>query len=195
VRLFVALDFPDALRQRLRDLMAQLKTACPDARWVKPEGIHVTLKLIGHVDAPKANAIREQLKAVRSERPVEAELRGIGCFPDEKHPRVAWVGVHGSANLAKLAADIEDALAPLGIERETREYSPHLTLARIDFEKVKRTQIEKLVAAAKRLECDNFGSTFGSSHETEFHLHESVTKSTGAEYRIVESFPFVKGLQ
>lgn len=103
---------------------------------------------------------------------------------------MAWAGVHGSANLAKLAANIEDALMPLGIEREQREYSPHLTLARIDSEKAKRTQIEKLIAAVRKLE----GEKLGSAHATEFHLYESVTKPTGAEYRIVESYAFVKGL-
>lgn len=190
MRLFVALDLPDAVRERLRDLMTQLKTACPEARWVRPEGIHVTLKFIGHVDAIKADAIREKLRTIRNERPVEVELRGIGFFPNDKRPRVAWAGVHGSANLAKLAADIEDAIAPLGIERESRQYSPHLTLARINPEKVQRPHIEKLVAAATKFEDANFGS----AHATEFHLYESVTKPSGAEYRIIESYAFVKGL-
>jgi 2'-5' RNA ligase len=190
VRLFVALDLPEAVRDRLRDLITQLKAACPEARWVKPEGIHVTLKFIGHVDATKADAIREKLKTIHSEPPVEMELRGMGFFPNEKRPRVAWVGVHGSANLGQLAADIEDALAPLGIEREKREYSPHLTLARIDAEKVRPTHIEKLVAAARKSEEENFGSV----HGTEFHLYESVTKPSGAEYRIIENYALVKGL-
>jgi 2'-5' RNA ligase len=187
----VALDLPGAVRERLRDLIAQLKITCPDARWVQAESIHVTLKFIGHVDEAKADAIREKLRTIRCERPVEMELRGLGFFPNERQPRVAWAGVHGSANLPKLATDIEDGFAPLGIERETREYSPHLTLARIHPEKVKRTQIEKLVAAARKSE----GENFGSAHETEFHLYESVTKPSGAEYRIIESYAFVKGLQ
>lgn len=83
MRLFVALDIPEAVRERLRDVMVDLRTACPEARWVRPEGIHVTLKFIGHVDSAKADAIREQLRTIRSERPVEMELRGMGFFPNE----------------------------------------------------------------------------------------------------------------
>ena len=117
------------------------------------------------------------------------EFRGMGFFPNERRPRVVWCGVHGSDNLAKLARDMEARVEALGIERETRPYTPHLTLARIDAEKVPRAQIGKLVATAKKFE----DSSFGSARGTEFHLYESVTKPSGAEYKILQSFPFVKG--
>ncbi len=107
MRLFVALDLPEEVRQELRDLIERLSKVCPDARWVRPEGIHITLKFIGHVDAAKADSIRQALEPIRSDRPVEMQFRGLGFFPNERRPRVAWCGVEGSSNLAKLAADIE----------------------------------------------------------------------------------------
>lgn len=189
MRLFVALDLPAEVRQELRNLIERLSKVCPDARWVRPEGIHITLKFIGHVDATKADSIRQALEPIRSDRPIEMKFRGLGFFPNGRRPRVAWCGAEGSSNLAKLAAEIEGAIEPLGIACETRPFTPHLTLSRIDPVKVRRAQIEKLVESAKK-----FASTaFGAARETEFHLYESVTKPSGAEYKRLQSFPFLKG--
>jgi RNA 2',3'-cyclic 3'-phosphodiesterase len=189
VRLFVALDLPAEVRRELQELIERLRKVCPEARWVRPEGIHITLKFIGQVDPAKAELIHRVLKAIRSGSPVEMRFRGMGFFPNERRPRVVWCGVEGSRNLPELAADIEAAVEPLGIAREARPFTPHLTLARIDAEKVRRAHIEKLVEAAKKFE----STTVGSAGETEFHLYESVTKPSGAEYKRLQSFPFLKG--
>lgn len=189
MRLFVALDLPDAVHQKLRDLVDELKRESPDVKWVNPECIHVTLKFIGHVDEAKTHEIQQALGKIHSDRPVTMEFRGMGFFPNERRPRVVWCGVQGSDNMAKLAGDTEAVLEPLGIEREARPYTPHLTLARIDAETVRRAQVEKLVAAAKKFA----DTSFGSVRETKFHLYESVTKPSGAEYRMLQSFSFVKG--
>jgi RNA 2',3'-cyclic 3'-phosphodiesterase len=189
VRLFVALDLPPEVHQELRELIEGLKKLCLDARWVRPEGIHITLKFIGHVDPAKAELICQALEPIRSDRPVEMQFHAMGFFPNERRPRVAWCGVEGSPNLAKLAADIDAAVEPLGIARESRAFTPHLTLARIDPEKVRHAQIEKLVEAAKKFE----SAAFGAAREIEFHLYESVTKPSGAEYKRLQSFPFLKG--
>jgi 2'-5' RNA ligase len=189
VRLFVALDLPEEVHHRLRDLIARLTKHCPDARWVRPEGMHITLKFIGHVDPAKADAIRLALQPVHSHAPVEMQIRGMGFFPNERRPRVVWCGVDATPNLADLAAQVERSLQPLGIEPESRAFTPHLTLARINEEDVRRAEIEKLVEAAKRLET----TSFGSARESEFYLYESITKPAGAEYKRLQVYPFVKG--
>jgi RNA 2',3'-cyclic 3'-phosphodiesterase len=189
VRLFVALDLPEKVSERLGELIDRLRKQCPHARWVRPEGVHITLKFIGHVDGAKADSIRLALERIRSGRPIEMQFRGVGFFPNERRPRVIWCGVEASPNLAGLVAQIEDSLEPLGVERETRAYTPHLTLARIDAEKVRPGEIEKLVEAVKELET----SAFGSSCETAFYLYESVTRPSGAEYKKLQSFAFAKG--
>ncbi|MGA8768629.1 MAG: RNA 2',3'-cyclic phosphodiesterase, partial [Candidatus Acidiferrales bacterium] len=134
MRLFVALELPGEVRQTLGDLIARLKPQCRAAKWVRPEGMHMTLKFIGHAiadgDAKKLDATRAALAAVKSGEPVEMRYRGVGFFPDARRPRVVCCGVEASANLAQLAADIERALEPLGIPREDRAFVPHLTLAR-----------------------------------------------------------------
>jgi 2'-5' RNA ligase len=189
VRLFIALDLPEAVRQEFRELISRLKKTCPGARWVRPEGIHVTLKFLGFTDEKNLDAIRAALLWIRSEQPVEMEFRGLGFFPDERRPRVLWCGVGASANLARLAGDIGRALEPLGIPAETREYVPHLTLARIEPGKISPGEVEQLERAAQRAA----GGSFGSAREAEFYLFESILKPTGAEYKRLQAFPFLKG--
>jgi RNA 2',3'-cyclic 3'-phosphodiesterase len=185
VRLFVALGLPDDVRQALRELVAQLKPAGRSARWVRPEGMHITLKFIGYAAPEKLETIRSALAAIRSAQPVELHLGGIGFFPNEKRPRVVWCGMKASANLARLARDIERALEPLGIAAESRDFVPHLTLARFNAP----VRADELVRAAAELASRDLGS----ARETEFHLFESVLRPAGAEYRKLGSYPFVPG--
>jgi 2'-5' RNA ligase len=136
------------------------------------------------VDAGKLEAIRAVLGEVGSGGDVELRFRGVGFFPNEKRPRVLWAGIAASPNLAPLAAEIDARLEKLGIARETREYAPHLTLARFDPPGIS----EKLRAAAQ----ENAAREFGAVRAGEFHLFESKTRSTGAEYTRLSSFPFTQ---
>ncbi len=189
MRLFVALDLPQEVRQTIHGLVERLQKRCPDLRWARPQGIHVTLKFIGRVDAEKADAIRSALKPIRADQPVEMQFGGLGFFPNKLRPRVLWCGVEASPDLATLAAVVEATLEPLGIPKEPRPFVPHLTLARIDAEKVGRAGMEELARAVKELET----TAFGSAHQTEFHLYETLLKPAGAEYKRLEGFLLLKG--
>ena len=184
MRLFVALDIPDAVRRALRELIARLKPECDDARWVRPEGMHVTLKFLGETDGAKLDSIKAALSPVHSDRPVDLDFRGLGFFPNEFHPRVIWCGVKGSSNLVTLAASVDAALQPLGFSPESREFSPHLTLARFDSLK----GLDTLVRAANNLKSYDFGS----ARQSEFYLYQSVLKRGGAEYTGLATFPIVE---
>ena len=184
MRLFVALDIPDAVRRALRELIARLKPECPDARWVRPEGMHLTLKFLGETDGAKLDSIKAALSPIHSDRPVDLDFRGLGFFPHEFHPRVIWCGVKGSSNLAILAASVDAALQPLGFSRESREFSPHLTLARFDSHK----GLDTLVRAANNLKSYDFGS----ARQSEFYLYQSVLKRGGAEYTRLATCPFLE---
>ena len=189
MRLFVALEIPPAVRENLAALIDELRAADAassknKARWVRAENLHVTLKFIGHVDAGKLDAIRAELAEVGSDAPVELRFRGLGFFPNERRPRVLWAGVEGSPSLAALAGEIDTRLSKLGIPRETRDFSPHLTLARFDPPGIS----EALRAAAQK----NITREFGGVRTGEFHLFESKTRPTGAEYTRLSSFSFVK---
>lgn len=182
MRLFVALEIPSEVRKNLAALIESLRAVSPQTRWVRPENLHVTLKFIGEVPEPKLPVIRTALASGRSEQPVRLDFRGLGFFPNERHPRVFWVGIEASPNLKTLAADIDGATEKLGIPREQRPFSPHLTLARFEPPRLP----EKLRAAIQ----ENAGREFGSLRTTQFHLIESKLKRSGAEYTTVESFPF-----
>ncbi|MFZ0522652.1 MAG: RNA 2',3'-cyclic phosphodiesterase [Candidatus Acidiferrales bacterium] len=187
MRLFIALDLPDAVRRALAELIAQLKPKSQAAKWVRPESTHLTLKFLGHTDAQKLDSIRVALAKIHSPQPVELHFRALGFFPNEFKPRVVWTAVEASANLFELAAAMEEAFEPLGFPRESRAFVPHLTLARINASK----GIDNLVRAADALKSYDFGS----ARETEFHLFESTLKRSGAEYKKLATFPFVQGAQ
>jgi RNA 2',3'-cyclic 3'-phosphodiesterase len=182
VRLFVALDIPDEVRRAIGEMIARLRDVARGARWVRPEGVHVTLKFIGETPEEQVAKIDAALRAVRAVGPVEAKFRGAGFFPNERHPRVFWAGVEASPNLAQLAGDVDARLASLGTEVETREFRPHLTLARFKSE----DGLARLREEIKKLEPFDFGSMKTS----EFHLFRSQLGPGGAKYTKLASFPF-----
>jgi 2'-5' RNA ligase len=184
MRLFVALDIPDAVRRALRELMARLKPECSDARWIRPEGIHITLKFLGESDEWKLDSIKSALSPLHSDRPLELDFRSIGFFPNEFHPRVIWCGVKASSNLTQLASDVDRALQPLGFPAESRAFTPHLTLARFDSHK----GLDTLVRATNDLKSYDFGS----ARQSEFYLYQSFLKPGGAEYIRLATFPFME---
>jgi 2'-5' RNA ligase len=186
MRLFVALDLPDAVRRALGELIAQLKPKSRSARWVRPESMHVTLKFLGNVDAQKLEAICAVLATIHSAQPVQLHFRGIGFFPNERRLRVIWSGIEATPNLFELAAAMEQAFELLRFARESRAFVPHLTLARLNSSH----GVENLVAAADAMKSYDFGSAY----ETQFHLFESILKRSGAEYKKLSTFSFVKGV-
>ncbi len=182
MRLFVAFDLPRDTREALRECVARLRPAAGNAKWVRPEGLHVTLKFIGHQPEEMLPRLRQALLEIHCPAPVEMQFRGIGFFPGEYRPRVIWCGVAASPNLAALAGDVNAALEPLGIPAETRAFLPHLTLAR--WKEPERAV--KIQEAAKEFRDRNFGVLCAS----EFHLFESFLKPSGAEYQKLATFAF-----
>jgi RNA 2',3'-cyclic 3'-phosphodiesterase len=183
VRLFVALEIPPTVRDNFAEFMKQPRLLASQARWVRPENLHVTLKFVGETPSAKLGAIRAALAGVRSPQAVTIKFRSLGFFPSEKRARVFWAGMEASPNLKTLAADIEAATGKLGIAPEQRPFSPHLTLARFE----PRGLPEELRAPIQ----ENAAREFGSLAAKEFHLIESKLKPSGAEYTTLESFPFV----
>lgn len=184
MRLFVAFDLSAEVRQALRELVSQLQRASAEARWVRAEGLHLTLKFLGELPEEKLPALKEALARVSSPRAVEMEFRGVGYFPHARRPRVIWVGVRASENLPDLAAQVETAVEPFGVAREPRAYVPHLTLGR--FKGAKR--LPRLLDQVSRLPSTEFGHV----RTTEFTLYQSRLSPAGAQYTRLESFAFVR---
>ena len=129
MRLFVALDIDESVRQRIALFTEGVSGFAPDARWVKSESLHVTLKFIGEQSESHMNQIEAALETLRGSA-IEIRFHGYGFFPTAKSARVFWVGMEGSPQLAALAASVDEKMAGLGVAKEDRAFSPHLTLAR-----------------------------------------------------------------
>jgi 2'-5' RNA ligase len=182
VRLFVALEIPTAVRESLAALLDSLRALSSGPRWVRPGNLHVTLKFIGQWQPDRLEALRNALATVQLDQPVTLDFHGLGFFPNEKRPRVFWAGIEASPNLITLASEIERATEKLGIQREQRPFSPHLTLARFEPPGLP----EKLRGAIQ----ENVAREFGALHSSEFRLIESKLKPSGAEYTTLQTFPF-----
>ena len=131
MRLFVAVNLPAETRRSAHAATAALRESLLPVRWVEEDALHLTLKFLGEVGAERSGPIGEALKdAVRTVRPFELGLGGLGAFPDSARPRVFWLGVERHPALELLANDVERALRPLGFESELKPFQPHLTLGR-----------------------------------------------------------------
>lgn len=164
MRLFTAIDITAGVRNNVSALVDRLR---PLARlsWTTADRIHITTKFIGEWPDERLEEMKHTLKNVNAPGPVEIEIRDLGWFPNLRNPRVFWAGVDGGTELKALARATEDAVQPIGVEREDREYSPHLTLARIR----ERTPLEALSKAVGSLESIRFGSFRAPA----FHLYLS----------------------
>lgn len=182
MRLFVALDVPDGTRRPLHSLIAGFSKLCRGARFVRPEAIHITLKFIGQVDDSMIADIQKTLSSVHRDRPLDVGFRHFGFFPNETHPHVFFLGIDGGKELAVLAAEIENRLAPLGITKETRAFQPHLTLARFKTSEG-LAELRKKIASLP-------AQDFGGGAVSEFHLYQSMLKSGGALYTKLSTYHF-----
>lgn len=129
MRLFVALDIDDNIRGRITTFLDGVRGFAPDARWMRPESLHVTLKFIGEKSEEEVENIKRALKTIAAGA-VEISIRGYGFFPTARAPRVFWIGIEAGANLSSLAATVDDMLAKLDIPKEQHAFNAHLTLAR-----------------------------------------------------------------
>ncbi len=133
-RLFVAIELEDGVRRALSDVQDELrKRGLSGVRWVRPDGIHLTLKFLGETPAGQVPAIQQALaSAVVGVSPHQLTLAGLGAFGSKRSPRVLWVGLQGDTEtLVALQGQVDRALESAGFPRESRPFSAHLTLARV----------------------------------------------------------------
>jgi 2'-5' RNA ligase len=139
-RLFVAVPVAEDVRASIRELMEAVAGASIDERtygqprWVRVEGLHLTLRFLGATPDERQPALAGALEAAAlGVAPFRVVLSGGGAFPDAHRPRVLWIGIgEGVTELAGLARRLEEQLAPIGWPPEGRPFAPHLTLARTD---------------------------------------------------------------
>jgi len=133
VRTFIAVEVPDEVKARMRDVQAELKKSGADVGWVRPEGIHLTLKFLGDFPAARVAELAVELdRALADIGPFSLTVAGTGVFPTIRSPRVVWLGVYGDLGPLKVACGrVEAVCETFGFAREGRAFTPHLTLGRV----------------------------------------------------------------
>lgn len=182
MRLFVALEIFPEVRENLAALTGELRGKIPQARWMRAENLHVTLKFLGEAGTEKMEGIRAALAGVRGSAPVEIEFRGLGCFPEARRARVLWVDAAAGPELERLAAEIEKALEPLGFAREQREFSSHVTVARFPQGPGNSKKLQETLE-------EYGGRSHGRQTAREFCLFQSELQAAGSKYTRLACWP------
>lgn len=181
MRLFIAIDIPAEIKDALRSFVSRVRPAAKIG-WSPVDNLHITTKFIGEWPEPRLDEMKHTLTSVPVKGAIDITVKRLGWFPNPRRPRVFWAGVEGGESLRALAQATEQAVAALGVPIEERDYSPHLTLARIreaiPLERLHQT-IESLPAGC--------GFDFGSFSATRFFLYLSA----GGKYTQLAGFPLV----
>ena len=184
MRLFTAIAIPRRVLDNLARLLKELRPLAP-VHWSPVENLHVTTKFIGEWPEERLPEIEDALENLNPPGAFDIALGKFGYFPNPHNPRAFFACVQAGAELATLAGSIDQALAPLGILKEPRGYSPHLTLARIKHENI----------GGLRQHIANMTNTdFGTFRATEFHLFLSETGPQGSVYTSLASYPLAAKL-
>ncbi len=192
MRLFIALDIDDNIRGRIARFLDGVCGFAPDARWARPESLHVTLKFIGERPEQDVDKIKHAMETIAADA-FEMNFHGYGFFPSARAPRVFWAGIEAGPKLAFLAAIVDEKLASLDIPKEEHAFNPHLTLARggggsgsprkqkgdrpnRNFHRLQ----EKLTALP--------APEFGTMTAREFFLYQSRLSPSGSKYTKLAGF-------
>lgn len=183
MRLFTGIELPPEIITNLEGLLRRLKPSA-QINWSPPRNLHITTKFIGEWPEARLEELKRTLGTLPAHAPIPVSIEKLGFFPNPHSPRVFWAGIHAGDDLAALASDTEQALAPLGIAKEQRAFSPHLTLARIKTPG-RQTALLQAVASLPSL---NFGNFLADR----FYLYQSRTAPSGSMYTKLAEFPLAK---
>jgi 2'-5' RNA ligase len=185
IRCFIAVPLEQELKDGIAVTVADLKRSDADVKWVRTENLHLTLKFLGDTDEGFLPALQEGLSTVASMHgPFTVSLQGLGLFPRKGAPRVAWIDINNYLELAGLQHDIEEALFTLGIKKEDRPFSPHLTIGRVRSQRNAKALLEGLQALDNR--------DFGTLRIRSFSLMKSELRQAGPEYTTLKEFDLKK---
>ena len=169
MRLYTAIDLPDGFRNEVADLQAP---SALDARWTSPDQFHVTLRFIGDTQPEQAARYEKSLADMKAP-PVRCKPCGLDVLPSRRSPRVLTLGLERTTSLVTLYEAVSDALITEGLSPEDRDYTPHITLARLDD-----TAPEAVHAFLR----SQNGASFPAFNASQFVLYESTRTSDGADH-------------
>jgi 2'-5' RNA ligase len=188
IRAFVAIELDADVLRRVESLQERIRADLPPGliRWVRPEGIHLTLKFLGDTQGNRIEAVAQAMQdACTPIAPFTLSIGGLGVFPDPRRPRVLWLGMdEPTGTLNQLQGQVEQALSPLGFPSERRRFTPHLTLGRVKRGR-KPAELEALGQYATRAKV-----RVGEMEVRCVYLMRSDLRPTGAVYTELATAPF-----
>lgn len=157
LRAFIAISLPEPVLQAIVTAQDTLRRSGLKIRWVRKEGIHLTLKFLGDIDRDDVEDIHGAMeRAAGPFSPLALWGEGIGVFPDLRRPRVVWVGVSGDREVLRaLQGEMETELSGLGFPKEKRPFKGHLTLGRVKG-RLDRTQLIDALEALRGFRTESF---------------------------------------
>lgn len=179
LRLFIAIDISQRIRGEIGNLIEILGKYDADIKWIKPENIHLTLKFLGGTSDALVPRIREAVAMLSSHKQFYITIHGVGVFPDEKHPRVLWIGIVNSDPLKALKDSLDNALSSIDFQRDDTVFHPHLTIGRVRS----RKGILSLMREFSLFRDKQFGDCLVDR----VNLMKSDLKPTGSEYTCLHS--------
>ncbi len=142
VRAFLAIPLPRQLQESIRVIQTELQASITEARWTRPENLHLTLHFFGEIDQETLEKLKVSVLSIKGcQRPFQVEVKGLGAFPNPYRPRVIWLGLKPRGQLEQLHRAIEPCLSQAGLTTDSRPYSPHLTIGRLRGDKLDLTEL------------------------------------------------------
>jgi 2'-5' RNA ligase len=185
IRCFIAVPLEQVLKDGIAVTVADLRKSDADVKWVRTENLHITLRFLGDTDEGFLPALQEGLSTIASMHgPLAVSLQGLGLFPGKGAPRVVWIDISNYGELAGLQHDIEETLFTLGVKKEDRPFSPHLTIGRVRSPKNAKALFGALQTFGDR--------DFGTLHIRSFSLMKSELRPTGPVYTTLKEFDLKK---
>jgi RNA 2',3'-cyclic 3'-phosphodiesterase len=183
MRTFIAIDLSPDIKSSLAGLVDRLAPLSGEVKWVRQDSMHLTLKFLGETDERRVGEVESLLSSVVPKYgPISLTVNGTGGFPPgSRTPRVLWAGVQAAPSLSLLQEEIEAGCETLGFARETRPFSPHLTLGRVKSPTGLAPVLQEFEKSRE--------AAFGEMSVLRLTFFQSKLKPSGAEYSIIREFP------
>jgi 2'-5' RNA ligase len=184
MRVFLAIDINESVKREMENIIKKLKRLGANARWVRPDNAHITIKFFGEISESEIELIMEKIKeGIADIIDFNIAVEKLGVFPEYgKNPRVVWAGVRVGKELEKLYNELNKRFSKIGFPEEHKEFKPHLTLCRI--------KNSSGLSGLKKGIAENENHSFGEISVDNIILYKSELTSNGPVYSIIRKFSF-----